>query len=142
MPSETSVTNQLRLLELPEEAQDAVSQGLISAGHAKALLSFRGEDAIRKALGEIVRKQLSVREVEQRAKSAQTASPADRSTVTASVPASPPWVGELEARLREALGIKVTLRNGKKYRGSITLEYSGREELERICDQIAPKDTL
>lgn len=138
----SSVTNQLRLLELPEDAQEAVSQGLISTGHAKALLSFRGEDAIRKALGEIVRKQLSVREVEQRAKAASMAAPTSKGASSSSASPEPAWVGELEARIREALGVKVTLRNGKKYRGSITLEYAGREELERICDQIAPKGSL
>ena len=137
----STVTNQLRLLELPDEAQEAVSQGLISTGHAKALLALREADAIRKALGEVVRKELSVRETEQLAKAgAQDRQKAPGGTPTALV--QPPWAVELERRLREELGVKVTLRNGKKYRGSITLEYTGREELERICDQIAPKDSL
>lgn len=137
----SSVTNQLRLLELPAEAQEAVSQGMISMGHAKALLALRAADAIRKALGEIVRKDLSVRDVEQLAKS-NKGSKAAAEGARSVAPAAPPWVGELEARLREALGVKVTLRNGAKYRGTITLDYAGREELERICDQIAPKDSL
>ena len=48
----------------------------------------------------------------------------------------------MEARLREALGVRVQLKNGKGYRGSIQLDYSSREELERLCDQLAPKETL
>lgn len=134
----SSVANQLRLLDLPEEALEALSQGLISTGHAKALLGLGESDAIRKALGQVVRKQLSVRETEQLGREKPTAPKGD--APAASRP--PAWVGELEGRLREALGVKVTLRNGAKYRGSITLDYSGREELERLCDQIAPKKTL
>lgn len=139
----SSVANQLRLLELPEEAQEAVSQGLISMGHAKALLGLRGPDAIRKALGEIVRKELSVREAERLAKAgSKGGGSAAEAGPSAKGQAAPPWVAELEARLRETLGVKVTVRNGKRYRGSITLDYADRQELDRICDLIAPKDTL
>ena len=137
----SSVANQLRLLDLPEEALEALSQGLITTGHAKALLGLGDADAVRKALGQVVRKQLSVRETEQLSRSASPKG--TDSDPTPSKPAKvPAWVGELEGRLREALGVKVTLRNGKKYRGSITLDYSSREELERICDQVAPKKTV
>jgi ParB family chromosome partitioning protein len=139
----SSVANQLRLLDLPEEALEALSQGMITAGHAKALLGLGDAEAIRKGLGQVVRKRLSVRETEQLARSfSPSASSFQGDKVEKGAGAHPAWVTEMEGRLREALGVKVTLRNGKKYRGSITLDYSGREELERICELIAPKDSI
>ena len=139
----SSVANQLRLLDLPEEALEALSQGMITSGHAKALLGLGDAEAIRKGLGQVVRKQLSVRETEQLARAVSPSASADAGG-KGSKPAAahPAWVTEMEGRIRETLGVKVTLRNGKKYRGSITLDYSSREELERICELIAPKDSI
>ena len=59
-----TVTNHLRLLELPVEAQEAVVQGLITMGHAKALLGLKEADAIRAALLKTVKEELSVRQLE------------------------------------------------------------------------------
>ena len=139
----SSVANQLRLLDLPEEALEALSQGMITSGHAKALLGLGDADSIRKGLGQVVRKQLSVRETEQLARAVSPSAAADGGG-KGSKPAAahPAWVTEMEGRIRETLGVKVTLRNGKKYRGSITLDYSSRDELERICELIAPKDSI
>lgn len=130
-----SVTNHLRLLDLPSEAQEALAGGMISMGHAKALLGIKPKKAVLAALGKVVRGDLSVRATEALAKGTTEVAP--RGTVKVE-----PWVSEMEARLREALGVRVQLRNGKGYRGSIQLEYSDREELERICDQLAPEQKL
>ena len=139
----SSVANQLRLLDLPEEALEALSQGMITSGHAKALLGLADPAAIRSALGQVVRKQLSVRETERLTRSGADSEAPAGSTGASKVGATQPaWVGEMEGRLREALGVKVTLRNGSKYRGSITLDYANRDELERLCDQMAPKDSI
>ena len=141
----STVTNHLRLLELPTEAQEALKTGLITMGHARALLSFKGEKEILGALGQVVRKELSVRDTEQLARDGGAASGAKAAASPAAsqdAPSTAPWVGEIETQLREKLGVKITLRNGKKYRGSITLDYANREELERIVGMIAPKETL
>lgn len=130
-----SVTNHLRLLDLPAEAQEALAGGMISMGHAKALLGIKPKKAVLAALGKVVRGDLSVRATEALVKG--TTDVARRAATEAE-----PWVSEMEARLREALGVRVQLKNGKGYRGSIQLDYSNREELERICDQVAPKETL
>lgn len=142
--SRSAVTNQLRLLELPEKVQDALASGLISSGHARALLGIKDERQILRALEMVVRKDLSVRETEALGKGSdgeQAASRNSRAESRAKAPA-PAWIGEMEARLREALGVKVSLKNGPKYRGTIQLEYANREELERLCDRLAPKDEL
>ncbi len=142
----STITNHLRLLELPTDAQEALKTGMITMGHARALLSFKGEKEILSALGQVVRKELSVRDTEQLARDGGSTPSPSQSTAQGSAggegSAAAPWVGEIEAQLRERLGVKVTLRNGKKYRGSITLDYSNRDELERIVEMIAPKETL
>ena len=130
-----SVTNHLRILDLPSEAQEALAGGMISMGHAKALLGIKPKKAVLAALGKVVRGDLSVRATEALVKG--TTEVARRAATEAE-----PWVSEMEARLREALGVRVQLKNGKGFKGSIQLDYSNREELERICDQVAPKETL
>ena len=130
-----SVTNHLRLLDLPSEAQEALAGGMISMGHAKALLGIKPKKAVLAALGKVVRGDLSVRATEALAKGTTEVAP--RGTVKVES-----WVSEMEARLREALGVRVQLRNGKGYRGSIQLDYSDREELERLCDRLAPEQKL
>lgn len=145
----SSVANHLRLLDLPWDAQEALTAGLITMGHARALLGLKNEKAILGALGQVVRKELSVRETEHLAKGSasetggsKAASTSNGTTSTKEIAPTAPWVNEIEGQLREKLGVKVTVRNGKKYRGSITLDYSNREELERIVALIAPKETL
>lgn len=135
----SSVANHLRLLDLPHDAQEALSTGLISMGHAKALLGIKTKKGILGALEQVVRKDLSVRATESLARGSSGAATA--STAPGAVKVEP-WVTEMEARLREGLGVRVTLRSSPGYKGSIQLDFSGREELERICDQIAPKETL
>lgn len=138
--SRSAVTNQLRLLELPEKAQDALASGLISAGHARALLGIKDERQALRALEMVVRKDLSVRDTEALSKGGESGGSAKAPSSARA--AAPAWIAEMEARLREALGVRVSLKNGPKYRGSIQLDYANREELERICDRLAPKDEL
>lgn len=141
--SRSAVANHLRLLDLPDPALEAIAEGLITMGHAKALLSGKSQKAILAALGDVVRKGLSVRETESLLQARGAASGAKSAAVSQdSLEPVAPWVGELESRLREALGAKVTLRNGPRYRGSITIEYAGREDLERLVETLAPKEQL
>lgn len=138
----STITNQLRLLDLPHDAQEALAADMISMGHAKALLGLKDEKAILGALAKVVRQELSVRETEALARPVATQEKQKSTSSDSASESAAPWVSELEARLREVLGVKITVRNGKKYRGSITLDYANREELERIADLIAPKPIL
>ncbi len=144
--SRSSIINHLRLLDLPAEVHEALKSGMVSMGHARALLSFKDEKSILNALGQVVRKGLSVRDIEKLGREATTArkqaASGEKGSAVGEASSAAPWIGEIEGQLREKLGVKVTLRNGKKYRGSITLDYSNRDELERIVGMIAPKDTL
>ncbi len=137
-----TVANHLRLLDLPQEAQDAVAAGLVSMGHARALLGLPDPKSIAALLAQIVRKELSVREVESLVKEqARPASGASKAPETGANP-EPSWVRELEGRLRSSLGAKISLNNRDGYKGQIVLHYHNREELERLTQALAPKDLL
>jgi ParB family chromosome partitioning protein len=135
-----TVSNQLRLLELPSEVQAALTAGLISMGHARALLALGSSEVQLRALARISREGLSVRQVEAMARSSSD-SGARPSPGEVLIPRKS-WVTELEGRIRSRLGTKVTIRNGKGYRGQIVIDYYDRSALERVCELISPSDRL
>ena len=124
----STVANSLRLLKLPPELQKDLAAGLMSAGHARALLSLGNEQAMRIARDEIVAKGLSVRAAEALVKKMSSAP----------TPPKPPsqeevHLGSLAEDLRYRLGAPVEIkRKGKK--GSITIRFSSNKELERLLD--------
>ncbi len=134
-----TVTNHLRLLELPDQIQDAVGKGLISMGHAKALMGARSPSNQLRFLADIVRDGLSVREIERRVR---LQGPSKVTSSARSRPETPPWVVELETRMRQALGTKVRIQNHSDYRGEIVLEYFDQPTLERLIDVLAPRALL
>ena len=133
-----TVTNHLRLLELPRDVQTALSQGLISMGHARALLAIGPVELQLGVLARISREGLSVRQVEGMARSTSGADAEGKAKTSVLVPRKS-WVSDLEARLREKLGTKVAIRNGSGYRGQIVIDYFDRATLERVCEAIAPR---
>ena len=135
----SSVANFMRLLELSEPVQKALTEGLISMGHARALLGIpeRARQEELCALG--VRRGLSVRELEERVRElAGRATPKPKEVV----PPPPPWVRDMESKMRSHLGTKVQVKNGEGYQGSIVIEYHGREDLDRLYTLLAPRKTL
>ena len=137
----STVANHLRLLELPDSVQQAVAKGMITMGHARALLALEQPREQERWLGQIVRDDLSVRQVEQlvrvqpgkaRPTAKDTEAPGERDA----------WVTTLERRLRERTGAKVEIRNSPGFSGQIVISYFGREDLERIAESIAPRERL
>jgi ParB family chromosome partitioning protein len=137
-----TVANHLRLLELPQEVQDAVSKGLLSMGHARAILALRSPREQLQALERAVREGLSVRQLEGLARNAGAGAAAESSRPTKSIVPHQPWIGEIEGRLREALGTKVAIQNARGYRGRIVIEYFDRAGLERLYRTLAPAQAL
>lgn len=124
--SRPAVANLLRLLTLPEDIQEMVKDGRLSAGHARVLVGMTDENARRALAERIVREALSVREAERLA-AAPAAQPAPK-------PEKRPLPLELEdmrSRLQRALGVRTTLTGSLK-RGRVVLQYSSEEELEAI----------
>lgn len=125
-----TVANTLRLLALPKRAQDMVSGGEISMGHAKALLSLSGEHAILKFANSIITKGLSVRETENAVSRKKGVS------AQAEVPAAKDHkIMFFEEELQRTLGTKVAIKHGKK-RGEIRVDYYSLDDLERIYNFI------
>ncbi|MEL6195959.1 MAG: ParB/RepB/Spo0J family partition protein [Myxococcota bacterium] len=130
--SRATITNALRLLQLPAPVLARLATGELTAGHARAVMTLKDPAAMERLADEIVRQRLSVRDAERRAK-AQKASEAD-SNVTQGDRRSAAE-RDLEERLQRALGTKVRLlhRNGK---GRIEVVFHSLEHLEQITDQI------
>ena len=138
-----TVTNHLRLLDLPDEAQEAVAAGLITMGHAKALLSLKEPGPIRAALVKAVKEELSVRQLERHVAPDEGPTPSGQPEAQqAKGGRIPPWVHELEGRMRDTLGTRVSIQNRPGFKGQIVIRYHDREELDRLCAQLAPADTL
>src|SRR6185503_20782753 len=119
-----------------DAVQKAVTQGLITMGHARALLGLTDRRRQDELCALTVRRGLSVREVEQRVRELQGREKEQKTTLT---PPPPPWVRDMEARMRLHLGTKVLVRNGEGYQGEIVVEYHGREDLDRLYALLAPK---
>jgi ParB family chromosome partitioning protein len=128
--SRSTVTNALRLLQLPESVQAAVMDGRLSEGHARALLALPTAEAIEAAMGTVLNRELNVRQTEELVRSLSGKRSRKRRTTRAS-----PEEKALEAELRDALGTKVSLRSSAKG-GTLTIHYYSPEELEALVDRL------
>ncbi|HEB66124.1 MAG TPA: ParB/RepB/Spo0J family partition protein [Chloroflexi bacterium] len=128
--SRSAVTNTLRLLEAPPSVQQAVLEGDISEGHARALLGLPTPQAQAAALQTVLAKGLTVRQTEDLVRKLKGERPASRRKAEPS-----PALRDIEARLRARLGTKVSLKHGKKG-GTITLHYYSEEELEALLARL------
>lgn len=131
--SRTSVTNTLRLLNLPDKVRNALAEGLISEGHARALLGLPNPNAQQAALSTILNLGLNVRQTENLVKKLSGEKPPSKPK-----PAPSPEAQALESRLRNFFGTKVNL-NESKNGGSLVIYYYSDEELNEILDKILPE---
>lgn len=127
--SRPAVANMLRLLTLPDEVTEMVRDGLLTAGHARVLAGMNSrEDQIRLA-HRAADEGMNVRQLEQLAASLKP----DRPARKRKAPEMPAELGELQDKIRLKTGLKSTL-TGNINKGKIVLQYSTREELERLND--------
>jgi ParB family transcriptional regulator, chromosome partitioning protein len=126
----STVTNALRLLNLPESIQDMVSRGALSTGHARCLLAFESATEQEALASEIVKKGLSVRQVEELA----AARKQRRSRAHGRRRIHPSLAG-WEEQLRHAFGTQVRIQGGTA-RGRIEISYFSEEDLERILEVV------
>jgi ParB family chromosome partitioning protein len=122
------VANLLRLLDLPEDVQTLVKMGLLSLGHAKAVMQAKDPSALAK---EIASQGLTVRQAEEAARRSQgIAAPKPQASTRRD-----PELDALEAQLGEALGIQVSIEARGK-RGTITLKFSDLDQLDTIIARL------
>jgi ParB family chromosome partitioning protein len=129
--SRSAVANTLRLLDLDERVQAALTSGQITEGHARALAGLSDAAQQAKALSQVISSGLSVRQTEELVRRSIKATPTSKRGASA----RPADVERLERGLREALGTKVTLNTSRKG-GKITIEYYTQEELERLYERL------
>jgi ParB family chromosome partitioning protein len=126
------ISNMLRLLNLPPTVQRKVAAGVISAGHARALLGLSDEKEIEKLANRIVAEGLSVRATEE---IVAIAGPTKKSAkAKAKVGISGTALASAEL-LSDYLDTRVSIEQGKG-KGKITIEFAGSEDLQRIVDLI------
>ena len=119
-----TVTNSLRLLNLPADVQNAVAEGSISMGHARALLAFDSPKQQSAMCRKVIEQDLSVRQIEKLA--SFVARPARKP------PERDPNLVAIEDEVRRILGTRVRVRGSAKNRGKIEIEFYNLDDLERI----------
>ena len=129
--SRASVSNMLRLTEMPESIKRLLDEGKLEMGHARCLLTLPERDAERLAL-EAARNGWSVRELEEAARRAQTA-PKGKAK---NAPARDPNIADLERQLGERFATRVELAHGRGGRGKLVIHYHSNDELEGILGKI------
>ncbi len=134
--SRPHISNTLRLLQLPGEVQRRLAAGVLSAGHARALLSLEDPEAQDHLAHRIVAEGLSVRAVEEIVtmgglRPAKARRPAVRQT-------SAPALDRLANRLSDAFDTRVKVELGKR-KGKIVVEFGSIEDLERIITTMSPE---
>ncbi len=136
--SRPTVANAMRLLQLPQEVQWLIEQGTISAGHGRAMLPLANPEVEIAMAEEIMGKNLSVREVEERVRRMRNEDipdgtvrkEPDKQTQTETM-----YYRDVELRLTQDLGRKVTITPGRK-RGKLTLEYYDIDDLNALLSTL------
>ena len=129
--SRSYVTNALRLLRLPQDVQDMVMDGRLSAGHARAIAGLEGEALQLEAAVKCVENGWSVRQVE--SYTGEQKRPAKRRKSRLLGKNKDRDLAAVEQQVTEALGTKVRIRGTEK-KGKLELEYYSRGELERLIE--------
>lgn len=134
--SRPTVTNALRLLHLPKEVSGLLEEGKLSAGHARAILSFDTEAEQIAAAQQVLQKQLSVRAVEQMARAAHNE---QKRAEKAGGDAAAPFYEEVALALNAQLGRRVKVIPGKKG-GVLQLEFYDEADLQKLANRIGREE--
>jgi ParB family chromosome partitioning protein len=123
--SRSYIANMLRILELPEHIRENVSRGTISVGQAKALLAIDDKGERERLVQRILSEKITVRELERVSRKKNVPRGTQKE----------PYIDEIEGKLREKFGTKVTVdyRNGK---GVIKIDFYSNDELDRIIEEM------
>ena len=123
--SRSHIANIIRLLNLPASIQDMISQGIITSGHARAIMNSAFPEELAK---KIVDEKLSVRQAESLVK--------DKKTKLTKNKLKPADTVDLEQRLTELLGLDVVISDNGKRGGSIKVKYKTLDQLELVTNKL------
>jgi ParB family chromosome partitioning protein len=128
--SRTAISNSLRLLKLSAGVRDALQKDKISEGHARALLGLPTAQAQTAALQTVLKRNLNVRQTEDLVRRLSGERRRKRST-----PQPSPEIVDIEEKLRQSLGTRVTLKKGPRG-GSIIIRFFSDEELDTLINRL------
>jgi ParB family chromosome partitioning protein len=128
----STVANALRLLKLPEEVRDAVRDGRLDMGHARALLGLDDADAIKRAAMRAIHEKLSVRATEALVRDQAAGGQKKKADAVADSPA----IKDLTQRLQRRLGAKCRVLQKSAQAGKLEIEYTSLDELDGILGRI------
>jgi ParB family transcriptional regulator, chromosome partitioning protein len=129
-----SIGNFMRLLKLPESVQNKVSNGTLSLGHAKVLMSLEYPEDVERAVTAILALSLNVRQTEAHIQSILFPNRPQRNEEVKK-PTADPNVREAQDRLQKALGLRVKIED-KNGRGRVIIEYGRLEDFDALLEQI------
>ncbi|MFA4840360.1 MAG: ParB/RepB/Spo0J family partition protein [Agrococcus sp.] len=132
--SRPQISNTIRLLKLPESIQARVASGVLSAGHARAILSLPTPEAMEQLAAKIINEDLSVRAAEAAAGLVQTRSP--RRTPTKG--AVQHGLDEIATRLEDRLDTRVRIALGRS-KGQLTIDFATVGDLNRILSELGER---
>ena len=134
--SRTAITNSVRLLKLDERVQDMIIQKEISMGHARALIPIEIPEEQFLIAQQIADRRLSVRDVEKLIKKRKASGAAlkKKNPGAETDPALELSYREIEERMKQSLGTKVSIRYGRDGKGKMEIDFYSHEDLERIVD--------
>ncbi len=135
----TTITNMLRLLQLPAMVRELVQQGELTMGHAKVLLGLEDPEKITRLAHEVVKEGLTVREIESRLRGVGT----HRGKKTGrprAIDRQSPEAKRVEERLRRFLQTDTVIKVGPKNRGTLTIHFYSADDLERVLELMRVPD--
>lgn len=130
--SRPQISNTIRLLKLPVPVQQRVAAGVLTAGHARAILSLENPDAMQRLADKVVNEDLSVRATEEAAKS-QPAAPGKTAKPTAG--ARRAYLDEVAESLGDRLNTRVRVSLGAR-KGQVTIDFASIQDLNRILEEL------
>ena len=131
----STVSNYMRLLNLPDEVQLALKEGLITMGHAKAIAGVDGDKQLW-ALKRCLKKALSVRQMEELARKLAEGDDAKGSSSEEEYPES---YSRLVEQLEPYFSQNISIKRGKNGGGKIVIDFSGDEEIESFIERLRNK---
>lgn len=130
--SRAAVTNSMRLLKLDDRVQQMLIDDMISSGHARALLTIENKEKQYTLACRIFDEKLNVRETEKLVKKEAEEKPLEKE---AAITKEELFIyRDIEDKIRNIVGTKVSIHNKKNHKGSIEIEFYSNEELDRIID--------
>ena len=129
--SRPQISNTIRLLKLPVPVQQRVAAGVLTAGHARAILSLDSSESMQRLADKVVNEDLSVRATEEAAKAQPTAG----KTAKATPGARRAYLDEVAVNLGDRLNTRVKISLGAR-KGQVTIDFASIQDLNRILEEL------